>query len=74
VEMLRKEEAAPKTIAFYLYPAELFSKFCHKNLNEITPEDVYAWRDELGFTPYCRQDCVGAIKSVLIPCHRLVGI
>jgi len=29
--MLRKEEAAPKTIAFYRCPAELFSKFRPKN-------------------------------------------
>ena len=45
--MLRKEEAAPKTIAFYRCPAELFSKFRPKNLNEVTPEDTYAWRDQL---------------------------
>jgi hypothetical protein len=25
----------------------LFSKFCPKNLNEVTPEDTYAWRDQL---------------------------
>jgi len=43
-------------------PAELFSKFCDKNLNEITPEDLYAWRDELGFTTYHRHNCVRAIK------------
>jgi hypothetical protein len=45
--MLRKEEAAPKTIAFYRCLAELFSKFRPKNLNEVTPEDKYEWRDRL---------------------------
>ena len=38
--MLTKDDAAPKTIAFYRYPAELFSKFCEKNLNELTSKSL----------------------------------
>lgn len=65
IEKLQNEGAAPKTIAFYGYPVKQFALQCTKSLDQVTAEDVYAFRDTITSSDYARHNNVRALKYFL---------